>query len=130
MPKTKPCPDGGGGAGASNPSANPFGGAPTAADDPLCVDAIPDVAFQRDVAHLVACSGEVCHPSWRYDTLVGHRSLVCCDHRPLVLPGSPSRSHLVQAVSGTSDCVDRMGDLSPDDIAKIVSWICEGAPDN
>jgi hypothetical protein len=51
----------------------------------------------------------------------------------LVAPGAPSRSHLVQALRGEGACVARMppgGALSDADIAKVIAWICEGAPDN
>jgi len=98
--------------------------------DPLCTPNLPEVSFAQDVAHLVGCSGEVCHAGWKYASLVGRASVTCCDHRLVVDPGHPSASHLVQAVSGTSDCVERMGSLTDEQIATIVAWICEGAPDN
>jgi hypothetical protein len=101
--------------------------------DPLCATAVPAVSFERDVARLVGCTGEICHARWTYDTLVNQSSSACCDHRALVAPGYPSTSHLVQALRGTSPCVPRMplgGQLSDSDIATVIAWICQGAPDN
>lgn len=110
-----------GDASAPAPGPNP---------DPLCAGARTDVTFQRDVAPLVACSGEACHPPWRYDTLVGRPSQTCCDRRLIVEPGSPSSSHLYQAIAGVDSCVGRMGALSDAGVATVVAWICEGAPDD
>ena len=104
--------------------------APDAGPDPLCTGAIPEVSFQHDVLPLVHCSGETCHQAWTYGTLIGRASQACCDRRPLVAPGRPSASHLVQAISDTDSCVGRMGDLAPEQIATVVAWVCEGAPDN
>jgi hypothetical protein len=39
-------------------------------------------------------------------------------------------SHLVQAISDEDSCVGRMGDLDAAQVAIVVAWICEGAPDN
>jgi len=93
------------------------------------VDA-PQVSFKRDVARLVACSGEVCHSPWKYASLVGQHSTTCCDARLRVESGHPNESHLVQAIMGTSDCVDRMGTLSDAQIATVIAWICQGANDD
>jgi len=103
--------------------------APGAAD-PLCTAGMPTVTFAQDVAPLVRCTGEACHNAWSYGTLVGKQSLACCDKRLIVDPGHPSTSHLVQAVSDMDSCVGRMGQLEAPEIATIVAWICEGAPDN
>ena len=107
------------------------GGAP----DPLCSSSMPAVSFAADVLPIFsACSGEVCHAPWRYDTLVGQHSVACCDHRWLVVPGQPSPSHVVQAVRGSNACVPQMpldeGALSNPEIAAIVAWVCQGALDN
>jgi hypothetical protein len=105
-------------------------GAPGLEPDPLCTDGLPEVSYANDVASLVGCSGEACHIPWRYESLVDQRSSACCDHRFIVAPGHPSQSHLYQAVTGTSDCVGRMGELDAAQIEQIVAWICEGAPHN
>lgn len=101
--------------------------------DPLCSTAVAAVPFQPDVARLVSCTGEICHARWSYDTLVNQPSRTCCDQRTLVSPRHPSTSHLVQALRGTSPCVPRMplgGQLSDSDIATVIAWICQGAPND
>lgn len=98
--------------------------------DPLCLGAPAAISFQRDVIPLVHCSGEACHQAWTYRTLVGRASHACCDQRLIVSPGQPSASHLVQAISDVDSCVGRMGDLGTAQVATVVAWICEGAPDN
>lgn len=103
--------------------------------DPLCTPDLPSVSYRQDVAPILAsCSGEVCHAPWQYPTLVGQRSASCCDHRWLLEPGQPSASHLIQAVRGTGACVPQMpldeGALAASDIATLIAWTCEGAPDN
>lgn len=103
---------------------------PAAGPDPLCAGAAAEVSFQRDVLPLVHCSGEACHQAWTYGTLAGRASQACCDRRLLVAPGRPSASHLVQAISDVDSCVGRMGDLDAEQIATVVAWVCEGAPDN
>ena len=111
----------------------PDAGAAIDAVDPLCSTALPAVSFQRDVARLVGCTGEICHARWTYDSLVNQPSSMCCDHRSLVAPEHPSTSHLVQALRGTSPCVPRMplnGQLSDSDIATVIAWVCQGAPND
>jgi hypothetical protein len=108
----------------------PDGSGMDAGADPVCAGMTTPVSFQRDVAQLVGCSGEVCHQPWSYATLSGHASTTCCDHRPLVLPGWPSESHLYQAITGVDSCVGRMGALSDAQVATVAAWICEGAPNN
>lgn len=98
--------------------------------DPLCTQVPSEVSFQRDVLPLVHCSGEACHQAWTYATLVNHASRACCDHRPIVEAGQPSASHLVQAITDVDSCVGRMGDLDDAQVALVIAWICEGAPDN
>ncbi len=101
--------------------------------DPLCTTTMPTVSFAKDVAPiLVGCTGEICHASWTYNTLVGRESTACCDHRWLILPGQASSSHVVQALNGIG-CVPRMplgGELPESSIATITAWVCQGALDN
>ena len=103
--------------------------APDAAD-PLCTPGLPQVSFQRDVAPLVRCTGEACHVPWSYSTLVAQPSTACCDRRFIVDPGHPTTSQLIQAVSDDDSCVGRMGQLEAPEIATLVAWICEGAPND
>jgi hypothetical protein len=99
----------------------------------LCTTELPTVSFVADVSPILAgCTGEICHASWTYGTLVGKKSNACCDHRWIVEPGQPSASHLVQAVSGVG-CVPRMplgGSLPDSSIAVLTAWVCQGALDN
>lgn len=120
------------GQSCSGPSAD-AGADPSDLPDPFCAGTTPAVSFASDVAPLVGCTGEICHPRWTYDSLVLRASNTCCDHRLLVDPGRPSQSHLVQALLGTSPCVPRMpldGRLSDAQIATVVAWICQGAANN
>ena len=103
--------------------------------DPQCAVNVPAVSFANDVMPiLAACTGEVCHAPWRYDTLLGQHSVVCCDHRWLVSPGLPSASHVVQAVKGVGACVPQMpldeGSLSQMEIATLIAWVCQGGLNN
>ena len=120
---------------ACSGSQTPSSGATSDAGDPLCNPAIHSVSYANDVIPVLSgCSGEVCHGVWTYGTLVGEKSTACCDHRLLVAPGLPSRSHLIQAVSGISDCVSRMpldlAPLSDNQIATLIAWVCQGATNN
>jgi hypothetical protein len=134
-------PSAAGGAGGTGSVVIPIVGAGGCADipdlaasdagpDPLCAGTSAEISFQQNVLPLVHCSGEVCHQAWTYGTLAGRASHACCDGRPLVSPGRPSASHLVQAIRDVDSCVGRMGDLDAEQIAIVVAWVCEGAPDN
>ena len=140
-PSPQPTRSGSGGAASGLIAVDPLGcagsdGTPSAAAgapglDPLCSGTSPEISYAQQVAPLVSCTGEVCHQAWSYQSLVGKASTACCDHRPLVDPGRPSSSHLVQAVSGSADsCVGRMGALGDAQVATIIAWICEGAPND
>ena len=104
--------------------------------DPLCATSAPAVSFAIDALPILkVCTGDVCHAPWKYDTLAGQRSTLCCDRRWLVEPGQPSVSHLVEALQGSSAaCVAQMplneGSLATPDIATITAWVCQGALDN
>jgi hypothetical protein len=103
--------------------------------DPQCTASAPVVSFATDVMPILrACTGEICHAPWSYDTLVGQHSTVCCDHRWLIAPGQPSASHVVQALTNVDACVPQMpldeGSLSQTEIATLIAWVCQGALDN
>ena len=138
-PRAEPSANGGGGGtgalvipivGAGGCADVPGAAAVDAGPDPLCAGTSADISFQRNVLPLVHCSGEACHQAWTYGTLAGRASHACCDGRLLVSPGQPSASHLVQALRDVDSCVGRMGDLDAEQIATVVGWVCEGAPDN
>jgi hypothetical protein len=98
-----------------------------------CAPSNPGVRFQTDVLPVFrGCSGELCHAPWSYGTTVGVMSTECCDRRPIVDPGHPDDSYLVQKIRGVDLCGNssKMGDVPPDVIRSIEDWICLGAPDN
>lgn len=97
------------------------------------------VSYVTDVVPVFAanCGGEVCHNGqWggggAYENLVDVRAPECCDGRKLVLPGDPNRSYLVQKLKGIDLCagsrmpLDRK--IDDRDVATLIDWICEGAP--
>jgi hypothetical protein len=103
--------------------------------DPQCEVNAPAVSFANDVMPILAgCTGDICHAPWRYDTLLGQHSAVCCDHRWLVSPKLPSTSHVIEAVTGVGACVPRMpldqGSLSQREIVTLITWVCQGALNN
>jgi len=121
--------------------AGPCRGGPNSAAandgaDPLCANTTSTVFFAKDVAPILGgatCSGEICHAAWQYDTMVNQRSNACCDHRFLIVPGQPSQSHVIQAITGNGMCIDPMplgGSLPDSTIATLIAWVCQGAPNN
>jgi hypothetical protein len=92
--------------------------------------------FTTDIEPLFAsCSGEVCHdfspPGLR--ATFGATSNECCTKTPLIAPGDPSGSYLLDKLRGEPLCSgDRMPlDKAPFSDAQIQAmsdWICEGAP--
>lgn len=118
-----------------------------------CVDAGPDtgsaapctpsstsVTFKADVQPILAnsCVGEVCHGTngWgSYSVLTTYHSRECCDHRPIVVPGSPGKSYLMHKLTGHGMCTGvqmpkSLGSLPKADLQTLYDWICLGAKDN
>jgi hypothetical protein len=101
-----------------------------------------DVRLSRDVQPILmsACSGEFCHrlttASRAYAFLVNQPSVECDDSRPLVTPGDPARSYVVDKISGRNLCAGHPmprgleNRLSADEIRTVTAWIREGAPNN
>ena len=92
--------------------------------------------FVTDVQPLFAsCSGEVCHEftASGLKASIGVAALECCTETPLIAPGFPERSYLLDKVRGTPLCgglrmpIDKPP-LGDDEIQAISDWICEGAP--
>jgi len=110
-----------------SPDAGGSGSCPTTA-----------VSFQHDVVPLIGhCGGELCHggigTSWPYASLVNQPATQC--DRELVKPGDPSNSYLVQKLDGVDMCsgarMPKLGTpLTPDQMATITTWICQGASNN
>jgi hypothetical protein len=92
--------------------------------------------FVTDVQPLFAsCSGEVCHDftASGLRASIGVASLECCTETPLIAPGFPERSYLLDKVRGAPLCsglrmpIDKPP-LGDDEIQAISDRICEGAP--
>jgi hypothetical protein len=101
-----------------------------------------EVRLARDVQPILmsACSGEFCHrlttPSRAYAFLVNQPSVECDDSRPLVTPGDPARSYVVDKIQDRNLCAGHPmprgleNRLSPEEIRTVIDWIAEGAPNN
>jgi hypothetical protein len=100
------------------------------------------VELARDVEPILlsGCSGEFCHrltsASRAYAFLVNQPSTECDDSRPLVMPGHPERSYVVDKITGRNLCAGHPmprgfeNRLSADEVRTISEWIREGALDN
>jgi hypothetical protein len=100
-----------------------------------------DVKLSRDVVPIFMgkCSGEYCHgtamttASRAHAFLVGQPSLECDDMRPLVTPGDPSKSYVVDKMLGRNMCSGHpmprglANALSEGELALVTEWICGGA---
>jgi hypothetical protein len=103
-----------------------------------------EVRFARDVEPILmsGCSGEFCHglamtsPSRAYAFLVNQPSFECDDERPLVTPGDPDHSYVVDKVLGRNLCAGHPmprgfeNRLSHQEVRTLTDWICEGAPND
>jgi hypothetical protein len=101
----------------------------------------PHVSLGRDVEPILMsrCSGEFCHglsmttASRSYAFLVNQPSLECDDMRPLVTPGNPSRSYLVDKMLDRNLCSGHpmprglSNRLSQGEILAVTEWIRQGA---
>jgi hypothetical protein len=113
---------------------------PTAA--PHAARPATDVKLARDVEPILmsGCSGEFCHrltsASLAYSFLVNQPSQECDDSRPLVTPGDPDRSYLVDKILGRNLCAGHPmprgfeNRLTPEEIRTVTAWIDEGAPND
>jgi hypothetical protein len=100
------------------------------------------VELARDVEPILlsGCSGEFCHrltsASRAYAFLVNQPSTECDDSRPLVMPGHPERSYVVDKILGRNLCAGHPmprgleNQLSADEVRTITEWISEGALDD
>lgn len=105
-----------------------------------------DVSFSQEVQPILTaqCLGNGCHsgnfPARALDlrAAVSYREIVNVESREcgvvLVVPGSASRSYLVNTLDGADLCTGRrMPDdegLSEQDYNTILDWIDDGAPNN
>ena len=103
-----------------------------------------EVQFSRDVQPILmsTCSGEFCHglamtsASRAYAFLVNQSSFECDGLRPLVTPGDPDRSYVMDKVLGRNLCAGHAmprgleNRLSGDEVRTLTRWICEGAPND
>jgi hypothetical protein len=80
-----------------------------------------------------ACNIE-CHTPWEPQSLVNIPAYECCDGLPLVTPGNPNESYLMDKLEGHALCQGHRMPLSgppyltDDQIAIVRAWICAGAP--
>jgi hypothetical protein len=114
------------------------GAAPAASNPPPVSTCVPvrRQDFTKDVLPIFgSCSGEICHEftAAGLKASIGVAAYECCTETPLIAPGFPEASYLLDKVRGTKLCggvrmpVDKppLGDA---DIQTISDWICEGAP--
>jgi hypothetical protein len=117
----------------------------TRASSPACGVSPPRaVRFARDVEPILmsACSGEFCHgmhmtsASRAYAFLLHETAFECDDPRPLVAPGDPDRSYVIDKVLGKNLCAGHPmprgleNRLSAEEVRTLTDWICEGAPND
>jgi hypothetical protein len=117
----------------------------TSAASPSCsTRRAREVKFARDVEPILmsGCSGEFCHglamtsASRAHAFLVNQPSFECDGERPIVTPGDPDRSYLMDKVLGRNLCAGHAmprgfgNRLSPDEVQTLSDWICEGAPND
>ena len=114
------------------PSPSPTTEAGTETSEPAAT-----VRFARDIAPIFQQRCVKCHAGagaprgLRLDTY--EHVMKGGDFRPVVVPGDPEGSELVRRIRGDSTPrmpFDGPPFLSDEEIAKIVQWIKEGAPDN
>lgn len=91
-----------------------------------------DVSFARDILPIFDASCAVCHGSfggWTSDTY--HSVMTTGNSAPVVIPGDPERSLLVQLMEDPgARLMPPGGALSGLKIRLITDWIESGAPDN
>ncbi len=88
------------------------------------------VSFSRDVSPIFESRCVICHGETQGLYLTDYQSVMRGSvNGPVVIPGNPQRSRLVQMV--------RPGQmpyggppLTADEIAVIVAWVADGAPNN
>jgi hypothetical protein len=104
------------------------------------------VSFAADLEPMfeASCGGGNCHsgpnvasaldltPGVAYGALVGPSSPKC--GVPFVVPTDPAASYLVDKLTGLGICdgnqMPNNGSLSAAQVATVVAWICQGAPQN
>ena len=116
-------------------------------EDRQCVSCgAMDISFSNNFGAIFSntCSGSLCHagprpaaglnlePGVAYSSLVGVPSTCGI---PLVDPGNPTNSYLLNKLTGTDMCKGRQmplrdSALSSATISKLAAWICAGAADN
>jgi len=100
--------------------------APVAEEQPAA-----DVSFADDVLPILGAKCVACHGSlggWSatdYDNIINGG-----DHGPVVVPGDPNSSLLVQRLQGTGGFMPPGMPLPGDEVDLITSWIQAGALDN
>lgn len=94
--------------------------------------------FESDVVPLFSdCGGEICHSfaSGGIADQIGVLATECCDQIPVIDPGHPESSYLLNKLSGQGLCdgvqmpIGRTP-FSESDLRVINDWICQGANTN
>ena len=112
----------------------PDAGMASATDAGACLP-VKVRSFTRDVVPLFnSCAGEICHSfgAGAIAQQVGIPSVECCGELPMIEPGHPERSYILQKLRGTNVCGGAQMPLdqspfSSDDLQIVSDWICQGA---
>jgi mono/diheme cytochrome c family protein len=92
------------------------------------------VSFSSDLSPIFEAKCVFCHGDLGgWDSSSYEAVMTTGNNAPVVLPGNPENSLLVQKLEGTQaegEIMPPAGKLPDTDIQKIISWISAGAPDN
>jgi len=100
----------------------------------LSADVVPITKTNCAVA--IACHTVDATASGVYHSYVNVPCEECSDARPLITPGDPEHSYLINKITGKNLCggfgsMPKGGQLMEgSEIQTIYDWICEGAPQN
>lgn len=94
--------------------------------------------FSTEVVPLFSgCGGEICHSfaAGGITTQIGVPATQCCNRIPVIDPGHPENSYLLNKLSGQGLCDGAQMPLgrtafSASDLRVLGDWICQGADTN
>ncbi len=116
---------------ATLPTTAPATGVPTSAPSPTVVAA---PSFAKDIAPLIQTRCVACHGNYGgLDASTYDHVMNSGDHKPVIIPGNPDSSLLIQKVRKQQTIGMEMppgSPLSPDEIDLLVRWVAAGAPNN
>ncbi|MDE3090545.1 MAG: hypothetical protein KGJ80_14280 [Chloroflexota bacterium] len=109
----------------------PATGVPTTAPSPTSV---PAPSFAKDIAPILQARCVACHGNYGgFDTSTYDRVMNSGDHTPVIIPGNPDGSLLIQKVRKQQTIGMEMppgSPLAPDEIDLLVRWVAAGATNN